>query len=198
MKTVSFGNAFPLKYQRNTNPEGNNHNLTEPQATEREALVGDRFTHLVSRVTGHEAERVSSQQGDFLLLDGPNGRTLSVYRAIKKAFGKADDLQEEQANNQIILETLKEGGKFKAHPKALTLLYGKGPNQSIPTETKTRVQNFFEKLGISRQPKPFSTEPLLPDSASPLPTPDNFGGWPTIPISSTDKKLNPRATEFTM
>lgn len=198
MKTASFGNAFPLKYQRNINPEGNSHNLTEPQAAEREALAGDRFTHLISRVTGHAAERVSTQEGDFLILDGPNGRTLSIYRALKKAFGKADDLQEEQANNQIILDTLKERGKFKAHPKALTLLYGKGPNQSIPKETETRVQNFFEKLGISRQAKPVSHEPLLPESASPLPTPDNFGGWPTIPVSPTDKKPNPLATEFTM
>jgi hypothetical protein len=198
MKTVSFGNAFPLKYQRNTNPEGNSHNLSEPQAAEREALVGDRFTHLVTRVTGHEAERVSTQQGDFLVLDGPNARTLSFYRAIKKAFGKADDLQEEQSNNQVILETLTEQDQFRVHPKALVLLYGKGPNESIPTETETRVQRFFEKLGISKQSKPISTEPVLPETTSPLPTPRNFGGWKTIPVSPTDKQLNPLATEFTL
>lgn len=161
MKTVSFGGAFPLEYQRGKAPDGHRSQFTPEQEAHKKAEVGDLFAQTVSKVTGRDAERVSLNDGDFLLIDGPKERTLSVFRAIKKGMGPSRSLEEEQATNHLILVTMNGKKRLNVFQSPLTLRYGNSLTSDTSPKTEQRIERFFEKQGISKA-LPVSTEPVLP------------------------------------
>lgn len=143
MHTVSFGNAYSLRYRYASSPEGANQRLSEAEQIQKQGRVGDRFTRLVQESTGHETRRVSIPEGDYLLMNGPKGKTLSLYKELERGLGKGASPEEQTENTRIILDTLRQHGSFPTRPKVFTLQYG--PEQ-VADEDK--ISQSFAKMGF--------------------------------------------------
>lgn len=144
MQTVSFGNAFSLRYRNVPASEGVNHRLSEAEQAGKQERVGDRFTRLVQDITGQETRRIRTPQGDYLLMNGPNGKTLSLYKELERGLGKGASPEEQTENTRIILDTLRQHGSFPMRPKVFTLQYG--PEQ---VADYSKISQSFAKMGFS-------------------------------------------------